>query len=257
MHLGARLLNMKNFLAPAARTAALLTLLLLNLANASTLEPEPPANGVIVLAIPAHAKVHVKNGDPSSTAASLRLSKAFAALGYRLEFAFFPSSRALAQANSGNVDGVFTLPQRAHYEQSNLLPVETPTTQIAVGLYTLLDNSETTRWPDRELGSVASVLGMDLPDNFQLQKSIVQPSKSAQHSLKLLQSQRVDAILIADMTLQALRNLEPELAQNIIELTPKMSPLNLHTFLHKRHQALLPALSEQLRLQHIAVPLGN
>jgi len=247
---------MKNRIPSIAYAVTLPALLFLSQVNAATPTPEPPVHGVIVLAVPEQAKVHFQNGESNSTESSRHLSDAFATLGYRLELAFFPGTRALAQANTGIVDGVFTHPKGNAFKYINLLPVETPTTEVEIGLYSRNDGGDK-RWTQRVLKRVAFVQGMNLPDNFEVRDSKVQTSKSAQQSLKLLQSERVDAILIADMTLQVILDSTPELAQNLMELTPKITPFKLHTYLHKRHEALLPALSEQLRLERLKPPLEN
>jgi len=46
-----------------------------------------------------------------------------------------------------------------------------------------------------------------------------------------------------------LASLQPMLATQLVKLSPAIAPLNLYTYLHKKHEHLIPKIQEQLRIQ--------
>jgi len=70
-----------------------------------------------------------------------------------------------------------------------------------------------------------------------------------QQGINLVISGRVDSLLMSQELFNYRARLQPILATQLIKLSPVIVPLNLYTYLHKKHEHLIPKIQEQLRTQ--------
>ena len=235
-------------LLPFIRQLALPWLLLpALLLSVQTQANDAPPPKTITLSMPLQAKPHFQRSNPVSA----RLSKAFAALGYRLEFVFHPSLRSLALANLGQVDGELARNHLTAEKYPNLMRVEVPANYIQPAIYALA-NGESPDWRIRPIETLALARGSSLfersvPAAFQQQAVMITQTNTPQQGMEMLNAGRVDALMLTRMQFRDFMQRNPELTSQLQELQPALPSQYLYTYLHKRHQTLLPALNQQLQ----------
>lgn len=197
-----------------------------------------------LLTVPTHAKGSVISQSPCVT----RLSSALAELGYQVQLQYTPSRRALLQASNGQVDGDLARSSKVEIEYTNLRRVPMPCASLKPALYAL--QQEPMSWKQRPLKKIAYFRGStrllnSLTDSLHDYELIY--TDSSEQSLKLLKAKRVDAVFISKPLFTKLSQTMPELADGVAQLTPELADVTLYTYLHKRHEALIPQLD---RLMH-------
>lgn len=201
----------------------------------------------ITLSMPEQARPHF--AQPNEV--SIRLTQAFERLGYQLEVAFNPSLRSLALANTGQVDGEVSRSPSIEIEYPNLLRVDVPTNYLHPAIYAVDDVSHTrgNDWRYRPIkllaiGRGSSLLPIAIPTA--LKGSQLVKTNSTLQGLQLLNSGRIDALLLTRVQFELVGQQQPELTERLAALTPALPSHYFYTYLHKRHRLLVPALREQL-----------
>jgi len=200
----------------------------------------------LVLAVPERVKEHFNASGPSV----MRMHKAFAALGYQLNFAFYPGVRSLIMSNTGQVDGELLREVNIDKKYTNLRLLSLYLT-FQPALYGRKDST----LPSGEtpvLKTVAITRGGvlsvgNIPEDIFTLKSV--KISGIQQAFNLVISGRVDSLLMSQELFNYLAKLKPELATQLVKLSPAIAPVNLYTYLHKKHEHLIPKVQAQLRAQ--------
>jgi len=239
-----------NQTATKLRACILFLLMLVSSSVLSDIAQLKPADkeqsNTLVLAVPERVKEHFNESGPYV----MRLRKAFTALGYQVNFAFYPGVRSLIMSNTGQVDGELIREVNIDKKYTNLRPLSLHIT-IHPALYGRKDNTlPSGKTP--ALKTVAITRGgvlsaVDIPVDMKTLK-IVKIS-GIQQGINLVISGRVDSLLMSQELFNYLATLQPILTTQLVKLSPAIAPLNLYTYLHKKHEHLIPDVQEQLRIQ--------
>jgi len=212
------------------------------------------AAGTFQLTVPSHAKGNAIE----QSLCVLRLRSALASLSYQLQLRFAPGRRALLLANTGQVDGDLARSTLVEDEYINLRRVSVPCAYVKPALYGLAQGPVS--WQQRRLKKIAYFRG-----STQLLGSLADSLKdyelvytgSSEQSLKLLQAHRVDAVFISKPLFAQLGQSQPQLVNGVVQLTPELDQVKLYTYLHKRHEALMPQLEQLMTAELPGLPAGR
>lgn len=178
-----------------------------------------------------------------------RMRVALANLGYTYSLRYIKGPRALAMANSGDVDGEFARNRDHTSEFPNLLFVPEPVNAV----HTIIISRAELADEDRQWTSLAprnrvvisgSRVGRKVPAQFADLPTIV--AASYDQALKIVGSGRADMVIIPanfDFLTQ-----QPDIeAQRLVALSPHLEEEAAYMHLHKRHQQLLAPLTAELK----------
>jgi len=200
----------------------------------------------LVLAVPERVKEYFNASGPSV----MRMRKAFSALGYQLNFAFYPGVRSLIMSNTGQVDGELIREANIDRKYTNLRLLSLYLT-FQPALYgrkdSTLPSGETPALKTVAITRGGVLSAVDIPDDTLTLKSV--KISGIQQGFNLVISGRVDSLLMSQELFNYLASLQPMLATQLVKLSPAIAPLNLYTYLHKKHEHLIPKIQEQLRIQ--------
>lgn len=182
------------------------------------------------------------------------VSEAYRRLGIRITVQRLPLTRSLADANAGYFDGELGRVLENAKEAPNLLrvPESLGETEYSAYMHRAKADASLASWAAlRKSGlRIGARLGARVPD-ANLGDAITLRSKSQDALLKMLADDRLDVVVGTTITtharLAAIRQNQPQLADQIVELDPALQIQPFYHFLHQRHAALLAPLSAELR----------
>jgi len=173
------------------------------------------------------------------------VQEAFRRIGMLVMIVYQPPERALVNANAGAIDGDCWRVSGLAARYPDLLEVPEPVDTAAIAVFTKDPAMRITRWADLKPYNVAFINGWKILEaNVQGTRSL-EKTKGLRPLFTLLDRDRADLVLmdplmgqavVRRMGLTGIRALEPPLAR-----------LDMHIYLHRRHAALVPRVSEALR----------
>ncbi len=172
----------------------------------------------------------------------LRLTAAYQALGYQLIVQRLPSGRSMLMANQGQFDGELFRIAAVAAQFPQLQAVPYPLASIQLHAYVLAEQGKDwLHWQHNSQLTVAYVRGFQLAEQYPFAGRRVAVN-TVQQAVQMLVQQKVDVVLEDSSSMESLQNLEPDLQQ----LPAVLAEAELFHFLHQKHQALIPALQQQL-----------
>jgi len=182
------------------------------------------------------------------------IKKSFNDLNIKIEFYNTPTKRSYREADSGLVDGTFPHILGAQQRYHNLVRVPVSLGQldlVAVSRIADLDLSQgIATLKDYTVGYMAGwralePLTRDLPRVYAVNTEAV--------LFMMLQQKRFDVIIYGRGL--ALEKIKTDNLNQLVILEPALNSQSLYLYLHKKHQALLPALTDMLKQNKPKTPV--
>lgn len=196
----------------------------------------------LVLFSPLGAKALTLNfsgidGSQNHEAVCRVLRVAYDKLGYELDITTAPARRSIEMVNAGQFDGEVQRISVVGDSFDNILRVPVPILETHWRAYTLDPDLKATSWSDLQGRKVGAVNGTwyvrKLPPDLELHLT------TTENLEQMLVHGRLDVIIVSTLTAQ-----EFEFEHYPLE-TPELA-LELYHYLHKRHQDLLPQITDVL-----------
>jgi polar amino acid transport system substrate-binding protein len=154
-----------------------------------------------------------------------------------------PSGRSLIEANQGNLDGEIWRIYSTQKDYPNLLPTITPVLSKKFYAYVLKEGTDITSAAELEGKRVGIVRGVLLLEkDLDLFDAEIVKAKDPNHLMELLEYNRIDAAIANDVFLNRTDN--PDYFKRIV---PPLITADIHIWLNKKHQALLPSIEKVLQ----------
>ncbi len=172
------------------------------------------------------------------------LTRAYGQLGIKVEFKFYPASRAALKSSSGLYDGETFRGMDFITEKNDLLPVTVVLAEVNWWAYSKYVDFKVDGYKSLAPYSVSSRRGILAADNILQhvrQKLMVNTFKQA---LLTLEAGRVDLAIIPEKVALSILKDNP---MDIQLLQPAVRVDKLYHFLHKKHKKLIPKISAVLR----------
>jgi len=173
------------------------------------------------------------------------LAQAYARLGIQLDYVLQPSARALLDSENGRLDGELVRWEGLTELAPHLQKVDVPIYLFRTRLFVAAGSRPVpTLAQARQLGAVVLVRGVRLPELLAAGWNNTQTVSNFSSGLRMLLAGRVDAFLAAEgaaseaIAQEGLR--EDEFSSRVVD------ERYLFHYLHERHAALIPALTEEL-----------
>ncbi len=172
------------------------------------------------------------------------LKDAYGRLNIQIEVEEFPGERALKKSNSGEVDGeLFRIPN-VHKKYTNLIMIPVVIYKFEGRAYSKTVDFPIAGWNSLQPYKVGVQRGIlyALRGTEGMNRQVVNTS---QQLYKILEKGRVD-LIISDKFSDAewTRKLN---VNGVHSLTPPLIVLNLHHYLHKKHEALVPEVTKAIQ----------
>lgn len=170
-----------------------------------------------------------------------RLQKIYQRAGLRVEFVNFPSKRSLAIANAGKVDGELARIPGIESSFLDLRRINVPLLSIRGMAYTKNNNIKGYSDELLEIYSVGMVRGVYWSVN---KISGFQPIFTYDYTrlFQMLSLNRVDIILVSELTGDTMLNSKAIDSVNIRKLQPPVDVYPTYHYLHKKHTDIIPRL---------------
>ena len=182
------------------------------------------------------------------------MQEALAPHGIKVDVLEMPGNRVISEVNKGRFDGdlarVNVLKSISDVDTSNYLRVNELifTSQLVVITRAQTILPEVITWKTINLQNVAYVRGSQIvKQNLNLKNSI--SVTSAKQALEMVASRRVDATILLLPVANNLLAQFPNLNEKLKVQKPALMPIQLFSYLHKKHEKLLPLL--ELSLQNM------
>ena len=181
--------------------------------------------------------------------ASTILTKAYQEIGYKLTVEPLPAARAIFRAINGESDGEMTRIPQAMQRYDTLLLVDVPLVSlrtIAISNDLSIDVND---WEGLRPYRILFRNGYQQSKQQTLDKGMnaMAIPDNAQMILMLINGRSDIAVGIADEFHTALNSLSNEQRSKLKIMHQPLSEVWLYHFLHQKHQALVPRITEQLR----------
>jgi polar amino acid transport system substrate-binding protein len=183
-------------------------------------------------------------GSPGQEMSVLILKEAYASIGIEVEVIRYPGLRSLKTANEGRVDGEVSRVKAFERDYPNLIPVPVPVNHLQGTAFSKNGAIELRGWESLRDYTVGITRGMKFAERGTAGMAIVR-ANSHQQLFQLLDKGRVDVainpfvngvVIIKKLKLEGIYVLEPPLVR-----------VDLYHFLHKRHAALVPKITDSIR----------
>lgn len=184
------------------------------------------------------------SGFPLNAAGLEVLREAYAPLGYSLQVEEYPATRSLSIANNGQLDGEMGRITAVCDDYPNLVKVPYPLLQarmVAVTINPALKNTELKDLPRYRLGTY---LGALINDHLKLPLRHTDQTRTLDQLQKMLESGRIDFAVTPDFMISRWQHSSDK---PLYLLQEDLGAFDVYHYVHKRHQQLVPALSEQLQ----------
>lgn len=185
--------------------------------------------------------------DHSTLVMSRVMTAVYRHIGYSLQLVPLPSRRGLARANAGDYDGELYRVKAISADFPNLLAVPTPLGVMAFQAFAMrplpLDG-----WASLAAYRLGSEMGVKYVEYNTAGMQVSYAPKPEQLFL-MLKAGRIDVVVMeaasARMALDELRASGETLTG--MQVLGVIDEVELHTFLHRKHAALLPKVDQALR----------
>ena len=183
-------------------------------------------------------------GSPGQEMSALILEEAYASIGIEIEVIRYPGLRSLKTANEGGVDGELSRVKAFEHDYPNLIPVPVPVNHLRGTAFSKNGGIELRGWGSLKDYTIGITRGMKFAERGADGMTIVR-ANSHEQLFQLLDKGRVDVainpfvngvVIIKKLKLEGIHALEPPLVY-----------IDLYHFLHKRHVALVPRITDTIR----------
>ena len=183
-------------------------------------------------------------GSPGQEMSALILKEAYASIGIEVEVIRYPGLRSLKTANEGGVDGELSRVKAFERDYPNLILVPVPVNQLQGTAFSKNGGLELRGWESLRGYTIGITRGMKFAERGTDGMAIVR-ANSHEQLFQLLDKGRVDVAInpfvngvaiIKKLKLEGIHSLEPPLVR-----------VDLYHFLHKRHAALVPKITDSIR----------
>ena len=177
------------------------------------------------------------------------IREAYNRLGIKVVIKAAPAARALQQSNSGKYDGELFRIANIHKKYTNLMMIPVVSYEVEIRVYSKLKEFRVAGWDSLKPYKVGIERGVVFSDiaTKGMDRQVV---NTVQQLFKILYMKRVD-IVVTDVwsALGALHALQQEgiSTKEIRALSPKVMVIQLHHYLHKKHKALIPKVSQAIQ----------
>lgn len=173
------------------------------------------------------------------------MTEAFQRIGVEMEIARLPSARAIKNANEGVGDGIYVrVGGLITTLYPNLIQVSVPITQFEFVAFSKNYDFKPSNWESLRPFHVGIVHGWKiLEENIQRTKSLTTVS-SPESLFMMLEAERLE-VVVYDLR-QGLHFIKELGAKNIKAMAPSFITKDMYLYLHKKHQSLIPQLTETL-----------
>ena len=173
------------------------------------------------------------------------LAEIYRQAGLQMQVLPMPILRAHLMAVSGRVDG--ELCRIYGYEAPELVRVEPGYYRISILAYSMRARNVEVRKPaDLLKYSLGTIRGVHYSDGLTKDHPAVTRAINSEQMFRMLQAGRVDLVLEASGTAQTSLDKLNMSAREVVA-SPELVGFDLFNFLHKRHQGLVPRISEAIR----------
>lgn len=183
------------------------------------------------------------------------LAEAYRRLGIIIQVRNYPAARALIESNSGKVDGELYRMAGISNRFHNLIMVPTPISSIEWMVFTRDQDLKVNGWASIASFNVAVERGILYVE----QQTIGMKRELVNDNLQMMKMLELDRVqLVVDTRLDGASVLRGLKNHSIRMLEPPLAKIDLHHYLHKRHQALVPkldAILKQLQREGLAEQL--
>jgi polar amino acid transport system substrate-binding protein len=185
-------------------------------------------------------------GSPIQDISAEVLSEAYLKLGYALSIRRVPNIRSLWLANSGQVDGEVSRIAGMEDEHDQLIRVPVGINRVEVAAFSKNGAPEIQRWEDLAGLQLVCVKGSRVVEkHLALHKLPCQAVTHFPQSILMLQKGRVQVAVIPKVNgLAAIKSLG---ARGIVMSDRILAREPLYHYLHRKHAAVVPRLSEVLQ----------
>lgn len=177
-----------------------------------------------------------------------QLTQVYHDIGYQLHIQYLPAERSLKMSSQGKFDGELFRIAAVSQHYPDLLQVPVPLARVELYAFVKAGREhEFGLWQQDPKLRIGFVRGFKMAELYEVagHKTMVNTPGQA---LQMLQQNKIDLLLEDLQSLQE-ATAGDELDAGIFRLPEQLAEEELFHFVHQRHQHLIPALSEQLRLQ--------
>lgn len=183
------------------------------------------------------------------------LTEAYRRLGITIRVRNYPAARALIESNSGKVDGELYRMAGISDRFHNLIMVPTPISSIEWMVFTRDQDLKVNGWESLASFNVAVERGILYVE----QKTANMKRELVNDNLQMMRMLELDRVQLAvDTRLDGASVLRGMKNHHIRMLEPPLAKIDLHHYVHKKHQALVPkldAILKQLQREGLAEQL--
>ncbi len=175
------------------------------------------------------------------------LSEAYQRIGIQVEYKQFPPKRALLTSNQGHTDGEMIRIKGIEKEFPNLLMVASPVTSIEIVVFTKNKIFRVNGWQSLKPYRIAIVRGI-LVVEIGTKNMKTFSFNTMGKALQLVGLEKYDITILP--RIDGLGHLKQLNIPNIEILEPPVTKVDLYHYLHKRHEKLIPVITESLRIMN-------
>lgn len=188
-------------------------------------------------------RLSLQPDDPISTTAFSIVSEAYRRLGYNPQAVLLPAERALSSAAQGQTDADTVRAAGIEKRYPQLLPVPVVLLQVESYAFTTGRELALRSWEDLRPYRLCVRFGIKLllEKTEGLDRVF---SDSVPHTVQLLRAGRCDVAILSQM---AWLDIDAMQAGPLRQSSVPLAVTPLYHYLHQRHRALLPKLSQVLR----------
>lgn len=182
--------------------------------------------------------------DPATSIAEVVLAEAYRRLGLRLQVHRLPGERSLRSANSGDMDGELYRKLGMEREYPNLLIVPVPLLTYEIVIFTLGTSFAVHGWESLRPYTVGYVKSIKIVEQ-NTQGMRVEVAATLRQAFLKMSLGRSDVVVANRRSgLAALQELN---LPDIKVLAPPLATFPVFHYLHKKHAALVPRLTDVLQ----------
>ncbi len=175
------------------------------------------------------------------------LSEAYRRIGIQVEYKQFPPKRSLLTSNQGLTDGEMIRIKGIEKEFPNLLMVASPVTSIEIVVFTKNQIFRVNGWQSLKPYRIAIVRGI-LVVEIGTKNMNTFSFNTMGKALHLVGLEKYDITILP--RIDGLGHLKQLNIPNIEILEPPVARVDLYHYLHKRHEKLIPVITESLRIMN-------
>ncbi|WP_430461759.1 substrate-binding periplasmic protein [Thalassolituus sp. LLYu03] len=176
------------------------------------------------------------------------LRQLYQPLGYSVTLAEYPATRSLSLASAGELDGELARIAGIEHDYPHLLPVPVPLLNlhlVAVNTQQALARTPLTSLNEYHLGAY---LGAMVYQRLNLAPGHLEQPRTTQQLHQMLVSGRIDFAIVPDTLAQRwLQQRAQSGKTRLYLLNESLGEFPVYHYLHERHAALIPALTQALR----------